>query len=152
MSSLSTNAGNLATRISTEIKSLRTLINGNLANLSALTTTAKTSLVAAINELNTKVNSAASINDAAQVTTSVWSGSKTATEIAALKTQLTNGAGAALDTFKELADAMGNDPTFATTITTSLGTKAAASDLAALTNAIGDTNSDLVQIFNTGLV
>lgn len=36
---------------------------------------------------------------------------------------LVNGAGAALDTLKELADALGNDANFATTITTSIGTK-----------------------------
>src|SRR3546814_12043918 len=42
----------LATRAGTEAKSLRTLINGNVSSLAALTTTAKTSLVAAVNELN----------------------------------------------------------------------------------------------------
>lgn len=36
---------------------------------------------------------------------------------------LVNGAGAALDTLKELADALGNDASFSTTITTSIGTK-----------------------------
>lgn len=36
---------------------------------------------------------------------------------------LVNGAGAALDTLKELADALGNDANFSTTITTSIGTK-----------------------------
>lgn len=51
--SLSTNVTNLATRIATEVKSLRTLINNNAADLSSLSTTAKGNLVAAINELNT---------------------------------------------------------------------------------------------------
>lgn len=36
--------------------------------------------------------------------------------ISALKTELLNGAGEAFDTLKELADALGNDPNFATTI------------------------------------
>ncbi len=36
---------------------------------------------------------------------------------------LVNGAGAALDTLKELADALGNDANFSTTLTTSIGTK-----------------------------
>jgi hypothetical protein len=119
------------------MKSLRTLINGNLASLSALNTTVKTSVVAAINEINTKVLAAAAINDAVTNTTTVWSGSKTDSALTALKTQLTNGAGAALDTFKELADAMGNDPTFAATITTALGTKATAADITALTTVVG---------------
>jgi hypothetical protein len=49
--SLATNVTNLATRVATEVKSIRTLVNGNVAGLSALDTTAKTNLVAAINEL-----------------------------------------------------------------------------------------------------
>ena len=36
---------------------------------------------------------------------------------------LVNGAGSALDTLKELADALGNDPNFATTITNLIATK-----------------------------
>lgn len=48
--SLVTNLTNLTTRISTEFKALRTLINGNQADLSALNTSNKTNLVAAINE------------------------------------------------------------------------------------------------------
>lgn len=53
--SLVTNVSDLATRISTEVKALRTLINGNQTDLSALTTTAKTNLVAAINEVDAAV-------------------------------------------------------------------------------------------------
>jgi hypothetical protein len=49
--SLATQVQSLATRIATECKALRTLINGNTADLSALTTTTKTNLVAAINEV-----------------------------------------------------------------------------------------------------
>lgn len=53
--SLSTNVANLATRIATEAKSLRTLLNGNVADLSGLTTTATSSIVAAINELDAAI-------------------------------------------------------------------------------------------------
>lgn len=49
--SLQTNLTSFAARSGAEDKALRTLINGNLANLSALTTTDKTNLVNAINEL-----------------------------------------------------------------------------------------------------
>jgi len=42
----------IATRISAELKAHRILINGNLANLNALTTANKANLVAAINEVN----------------------------------------------------------------------------------------------------
>ena len=49
---------------------------------------------------------------------------------------LVNGAGAALDTLKELADALGNDASFSTTITTSIGTKLTkSSNLSDLTSA-----------------
>jgi hypothetical protein len=49
---------------------------------------------------------------------------------------LVNGAGTALDTLKELADALGNDANFATTITTSIGEKLAkASNLSDLADA-----------------
>lgn len=49
---------------------------------------------------------------------------------------LVNGAGAALDTLKELADALGGDANFSTTIATSLGEKLVKSaNLSDLTNA-----------------
>lgn len=54
--SLATNLANQTTRIATEMKSLRTLINANQPDLSGLSTTAKTNLVAAINELDAAVD------------------------------------------------------------------------------------------------
>lgn len=51
MATLETRLRDLATAIGTSLKATRTLINGNLADLSALTTTAKNTLVAAINEV-----------------------------------------------------------------------------------------------------
>jgi hypothetical protein len=49
---------------------------------------------------------------------------------------LVNGAGSALDTLRELADALGNDASFSTTITASIGSKLAkASNLSDLTDA-----------------
>lgn len=78
--SLVTNIQNAMTRVATEIKALRTLINGNASDLSSLTTTAKTNLVVAINEVKGLADSAAgggvSINDAATNTTQTWSSSK----------------------------------------------------------------------------
>lgn len=44
-----------------------------------------------------------------------------ATAIQKLKDDLVNGSGAALDTLKELADALGNDPNFAATVSNALG-------------------------------
>lgn len=79
--SLATNIGNLATRVATEAKALRTLINGNAADLSALDTTAKTNLVAAINELFAAITSASAIDDGTTGTTTSWSSQKTSDEI-----------------------------------------------------------------------
>jgi len=80
--SLATNLSDLATRIATEVKSLRVLINGNVADLSALDTTAKSNLVAAINEVAGSVGGAAGIDDGTISTTSTWSSDKVSTELA----------------------------------------------------------------------
>lgn len=56
MATLETRLRNLATRMGTEAKALRTLINANVADLAALTTTAKGNLVAAINEVRALAN------------------------------------------------------------------------------------------------
>lgn len=54
--SLITNLQDLATRIASECKSIRTLTNGNAADLTALNTVAKSNLVAAINEVLAALN------------------------------------------------------------------------------------------------
>lgn len=97
---------------------------GTLANLN---TTAKTSLVAAINELQASSGGGGSLildTAGAGILDKTWSADKiisaTAASIAALKTELVGGAQAALDTFKEIQDALGNDPTFAATLATSM--------------------------------
>lgn len=117
--SLETRIVALAQAMGTDVKTL-TAAQGSL---SALNTTTKTSLVAAINELLTLIGSAgASINDAAGNgnTAVTWSADKIFDSIEAAKTavknDLVNGAAAALDTLNELAAALNNDPSFATTI------------------------------------
>ena len=172
--SLATNIQNLATRVATEAKALRTLINGNAADLSALTTTAKTNLVAALNELKTTVDSlaasgGATINDASSAsTTQTWSITKISGEITAAIDAVLNGAPAALDTLEELAAAIGDDANFASTVTTALGNrvrfdaaqtltdpqKAQARDNigAAVAADVGDTTTNFVTTFEAGLV
>ena len=165
MSTLQARITDLATRMATECKSLRTLINTNAADLSALTTTQKTSLVAAINELKNAVDNAGSsitISDSTSSTTQVWSSSKIASEIQAAKDALTNGAAAALDTLSELASALGNDANFASTITTALGYRLRFDAVQTLTTeqktqacanlGIGEPDTDFVTTFNSGLV
>lgn len=117
--SLETRIVALAQAVGADVKAL-TAAQGSL---SALNTTTKTSLVAAINELMTLIGSAgASIDDnAGNGNTAVtWSADKIFDSIeaakAAVKSDLVDGAGAALDTLNELAAALGNDPSFAATI------------------------------------
>ena len=165
MSTLATRITDLATRLATECKSIRTLLNGNAADLSSLTTTQKTSLVAAINELKTAIDNSGSsitISDSTSSTTEVWSSSKIAAEIQAAKDALTNGAAAALDTLSELAAALDNDANFASTITTALGYRLRFDAVQTLTTeqktqacanlGIGEPDTDFVTTFNSGLV
>lgn len=80
--SLATQVSSLATRIGTEFKAIRVLISGSgTGDISGLTTTDKSSLVAAINEVKASVASAAGINDATTTTTSTWSSSKINTQL-----------------------------------------------------------------------
>ena len=134
--SFESNVTSLAVRLGTEFKTIRTQITGNASgSLTGLTTDAKSSLIAAINELDAAVAALASaeggatIVDGAPSTTSVWSSSKTDAEIdaavAAGVASLLDSAPGALDTLNELAAALGDDPNFAGTITASLAGKAA---------------------------
>lgn len=135
--SLATNVSNLATRIATEVKAIRTLVNGNATDLSSLTTTTKTNLVAAINEVAAAVSisAGASINDATTSTSSVWSSSKTNSAITAAVADVVNAAPTALDTLNELAAALGDDANFASTVTTAIGLKADSTEVVKLTGA-----------------
>ncbi len=143
-------------------------------SLSALSTTAKNNLVAAINELKTAVDAAAgggvSIDDGAGdgATGVTWSADKIFDAIAAAKTavknDLTAGAAAALDTLSELAAALNNDPAFAATIAAEIAnrvrydaaqtltapqqTQARANIGAQSAAAIGDPDHDIVADYN----
>jgi hypothetical protein len=151
--------------IGADIKDLRT----KQGDLSALTTTAKTSIVAALNELHALVQAGggggAGIDDTAGdgATTVTWSADKIFDSIEAAKTaiknELTDGAAAALDTLAELAAALNNDPNFAATIATELGnrvrydaaqTLTTAQKLQACTNiGVGDPEHDFVTDYTT---
>ncbi|AXC36150.1 hypothetical protein SEA_FORK_42 [Microbacterium phage Fork] len=122
---LDTNLQDFATSVATNAKAMRTLINGNAPDLSALTTTQKSNLVAAINEVAAAVGGAgATIDDGAISSLTVWSSAKTDTEIRAAVAAIVDGAPEALDTLRELAAALGDDPNFATTIVAQIGGKA----------------------------
>ena len=124
--SLETKIIALAQAIGADVKALK----ASAGDLTALSTTAKGNLVAAINELYTMAGSAgATIDDGAGAgaTAVAWSADKIVSEIAiarqGAKDDVINGAGAALDTLKELADALNNDPNFAATIATDLANR-----------------------------
>lgn len=161
----------LAQAIGGDIKTL-TVAQGSLTSL---TTTAKSNLVAAINELKSITDGlaggGAAINDAAGDgdTTVTWSADKIFDSIAAakaaLKNELVDGAGAALDTLNELADALNNDPNFAATIATEIANRVRYDAVQTLTEPqkaqarvnigaqaasdVGDTDRDFVGDYNT---
>lgn len=67
------------------------------------------------------------------------SGYQTESQVNSIVQNVVGSAPESLDTLKELADALGNDANFASTITTELGKKANKSDLVAITNEEIDT-------------
>lgn len=173
--SLETRIISLAQAIGSDIKAL----GAAQGSLSALNTTAKTSLVAAINELVLMIGSAgASIDDGAGNggTTVTWSADKIFDSIeaakAAVKNELVSGATAALDTLNELAAALNNDPSFAATIAAEIANRvrfdaaqtltapqqtqarsnigaASAADVSGLITGLGAYDSDYVATYNT---
>lgn len=175
MSTLEQRIKDLSTAIATECKILRTLLNGKMVDLSALNTTNKTHLVAAINELKTMIDnvaggSGASINDALNAsTTQTWSITKISSEITAAINGIAAGAPGALDTIAELAAAFNNDPNVIATITAALANRVrvdintqgltltqkqnARTNIAAYgSDEIGNPDTNFVTVFNTGLL
>jgi len=152
--SLVMNLINAFQRAANEDKALRTLLNGNAVDLSALSTATKANLVAAINELVASIGGAgANINDATTSTTAVWSSSKTDSTIVAAVAALVASSPAALDTLNELATALGNDADFATTVATALGNRLrvdTAQALSAPQKAQGNTNLGSLSLIDAG--
>lgn len=149
-------------QIAADIKLLATRIG----DLTSLTTTDKTNLVAALNELKASIGTAgASIDDTATngATTVTWSVDKIFDSIEAAKTavkaDILDGSPAALDTLKELSAALGDDPNFATTLASQMNNKVdfataqtltAAQRLQACENiGIGDPDTDFLQNYLT---
>lgn len=104
--------------------------------------------------------------DAAAARTAI--GAQSAAEVDAKIAALVNGAGATLDTLKELADALGGDANFATTMSTALGNRVRVDAAQAFTEPqklqarsnidvyskteIGNPETDLVATFEAALV
>lgn len=164
--SLTTQISNLAVRVATECKSIR----ATTGDKATLTTTNKTTLVAAINELQTALGSAAGILDTATTgdTTHTWSANKIIAEIEAAKAALINGAPAAYDTLLELANELATNGGAITGLLTAVGNRVAFDQVQTLTGPqkaqaianiggisatdIGDVTTNFVTTFEAGLV
>jgi hypothetical protein len=113
----------LAQAVGADIKTLTT----KQGDLTSLSTSAKTNLVVAINEIYALLGSGSVINDTAGdgVTNTTWSANKIFDSIALAKQEvvnsLTNGASAAYDTFAELQALMIADDGLTTALATSIG-------------------------------
>jgi len=152
----------IVTRIGTQFNTLRTEILGITGLKADLTTTAKGTLVAAINEVKASVSGAgAVINDVTPSGTTVYSSNKTATEItsavAAVKSDILGGAGAAYDTLKELQDLLvaddSADASFVTATNTALGNRVrfdASQTLTAPQKAQANTNMGSLSLVDAG--
>lgn len=140
--------------VGTQFKSIRTLA-GLLASLS---TSDKSSLVAAINEVNAKTAGAgAQIDDVTARTTTVYSSSRTEDRLtaatAALKADILGGAGPTVDTLKELADLLATSGSDVAALTTALGNRVrfdAAQSLTAPQKVQANTNIGSVSLVQFG--
>ena len=102
--SLATRIESLVIRVAQEFNDVRAKA-GNLANL---TTTDKSTLVAAINELKAAVVSSAVIDDAHIAATTTYSSNKIVSLLDALKAEILGGADAAYDTLVEIQQLLQN--------------------------------------------
>lgn len=157
--SLATRLSDLAYAIGTDMKRFNVWITGSSSgDLSGLSTTTKTDIISAINEVNAKPTSGAppdattvtkgliEIADLAEVAAGI-DASRAVTaagvrqERLALKEEILGaGVPAALDTLDELAQALGDDANFAANLTTTLAGKVSAAD-------IGNPDQDLVAVY-----
>lgn len=143
----------LAQAIAQDIKELKS----TQGLLDSLSTTSKASLVDAINELHLAISNSTGVDDSAENGISTWSSSKIRESINTAISELINGSGSALDTLKELADALGNDANFAATLAEQMGKRVrvdesqmftTAEQLTACTNiGIGDPDTNLLAVY-----
>lgn len=164
--SLQTRLTDLATAVATDVKQLRVFITGSSSgSINGLTTTTKTDLVSAINEINAKPTSGAppdattavkgivELADLAEMAAGVdavraSTPAGVRQERLALKAEILGaGVPGALDTLDELAAALGDDANYAATVTAALANRlrvdTAAQGLTAPQQVNGRTNLDV---------
>ena len=161
--SLATRIESLVIRVAQEFNDVRAKA-GNLANLS---TTDKSSLVAAINELQAAVASNV-IDDGQVATTSTYSSSKIVSLLDALKAEILGGADAAYDTLVEIQQLLQNGTSgldallaavnnrvrfdAAQTLTVPEQAQARSNIGAVAASDVGNTDTDFVALFEGALV
>ena len=162
--SLATRIESLVIRVAQEFNDVRAK-TGNLANL---TTTDKSNLVAAINELKAAVVSSSEIDDANIAISSTYSSSKIVTLLDALKSEILGGADAAYDTLLEIQQLLQNGTTGLDALLAAVNNRVrfdAAQTLSAPEQAqarsnigavavsdVGGTDTDFVAVFEGALV
>jgi capsid protein len=155
--SLQTQLNSFVLRVAEEFNSVK----GRTGVLADLSTTEKSNLVAAINELKTAVLTA--IDDATARTTTTYSSSKIVSLLDVLKTEILGGADPAYDTLVELHRALQSDQTGIAALTAAIDkrvrfdasqTLADAEKAQARNNIgaiaaidVGDTTTDFVALF-----
>jgi len=162
--SLTTRIESLVIRVAQEFNDVRAK-TGNLANL---TTTDKSNLVAAINELKAAVVSSVAIDDGQITTSTTYSSSKIVTLLDALKSEILGGADAAYDTLLEIQQLLQNGTSgldallaavnnrvrfdAAQTLTVPEQAQARSNIGAVAASDVGNTDTDFVAVFEGALV
>ena len=122
-----TSKSDIVTALNETLSKANTNTNA-IGSLVSLTTSAKGNLVAALNEVQASVSSidlTSLIHDAAAsgVTNKTFSADRILSLVAGSISALVDSSPSTMDTLKELAAALGNNPNFATTIAASLGNR-----------------------------
>ncbi|WP_157314572.1 hypothetical protein [Chitinibacter sp. GC72] len=162
--SLATQIESLVLRVAQEFKDIRS----KTGNLTSLSTSDKSSLVAAINELKTAVVAAVAIDDAHVSSSSTYSSNKIVTLLDALKADILGGADAAYDTLLEIQQALSSSSSgldallaavnkrirydAAQSLSTAEQTQARSNIGAVSASAVGNTDTDFVAIFEAALL
>lgn len=162
--SLATRIESLVIRVAQEFNDVR----AKAGNLASLTTTDKSNLVAAINELKAAVVSSAVIDDAHVAATTTYSSNKIVSLLDALKTEILGGADAAYDTLVEIQQLLQNGTSGLDALLTAVNNRVrfdavqtltvpeqaqARSNIGAVAASdVGNTDTDFVAVFVGALV
>ena len=158
------------TDVATEFKSVRSEIQGAIAtqgDLSSLSTSAKNSLVASLNELDSKLSALTQIDDSAASITKTYSSEKITQLNQQLKAEILGNVPEAFDTLQELLAQLSEDENQIQAILTALANRLrfdapqtltaeqraqGLANLGAVSrDEIGDTSVDLVAAFRAAL-